>query len=80
MTAAVCSTCGNPPTAPARQRIVATRWPSGYPHATPCPECRPGERCDCGLTPGTCPSAEAIKKWNDRPRCGFSLGAGAGSR
>jgi len=41
--------------------IVASSWPSGYPHATPCPECRPGP-CDCGIG-RPCPSAEAVEHW-----------------
>lgn len=49
-----CSTCDG-------LGVVATRWPSGYPHVTPCPECRPDVPCDCGLA--DCPSVEAIKAW-----------------
>jgi len=50
-----CPTC-------AGLRIVATAWPSGYPHATPCPECRPNDPCECvGTT--NCPSAEAVAAW-----------------
>jgi hypothetical protein len=44
-------------------KIVSTKWPSGYPHATPCPECQPGVPCGCGLPRGDCPSAEAIASW-----------------
>ena len=53
---AKCGTCGD-------LRVVATSWPSGYPHATPCPECRPGELCGCGLPEGECPSRDAIIAW-----------------
>jgi len=57
-----CKTCGG-------GRIVATAWPSGYPHATPCPECRPNDPCECvGTT--NCPSAEAVAAWKAAHRPG----------
>lgn len=49
-----CTTCGG-------IKIVSSRWPSGYPHATPCPQCKPDVPCGCGLA--NCPSIEAIEHW-----------------
>lgn len=55
-----CATCGE--TRSSKHRIVQTRWESGYPHATPCPACRPNDPCDCN-SPTPCPSAAAVAKW-----------------
>lgn len=49
-----CATCGG-------LKVVSSHWPSGYPHATPCPECRPGAPCGCGAS--NCPSVAAIEHW-----------------
>ena len=51
---AKCPTCSG-------HGIVATRWPSGYPHATPCPICRPNDPCECKAK--NCPSADAVAAW-----------------
>lgn len=57
----VCGTCKG-------LKIVATQWPSGYPHATPCPNCCPGQPCSCGLPPGDCPSRDATEMWDRHHR------------
>ena len=41
--------------------IVNAPWPSGYPHAFPCPECRPNEPCSCRLS--TCPGPGRVREW-----------------
>lgn len=50
-----CSTCRD-------LKVVSIPWPSGYPHAAPCPACCPGAPCPCGGVPG-CPTPDALKKW-----------------
>lgn len=52
-----CETCGG-------RRVVSVPWPSGYPHAAPCPACRPGEPCGCGAEPGKCPTRDAFAAWS----------------
>lgn len=57
-----CATCGG-------EGIVSVAWPSGYPHACPCPECRPDKPCGCGAV--NCPSPDAIRAWRKtRMLCG----------
>lgn len=51
-----CQTCAN-------QRIVNTPQPSGYPHAFPCPDCRPDSPCSCGLGVGKCPGPARVVEW-----------------
>lgn len=44
-----CETCGDLGT-------VFVPWPSGYPHAVPCPECKPGVVCSVCVT--SCPGRD----------------------
>lgn len=67
--AATCGTCNGLGT-------VATRWPSGYPHSTPCPECKPGAPCGCGVEE-RCPSKAAIEQWKRGRATGTPPGGGA---
>lgn len=43
------------------QKIVNTPWPSGYPHAFPCPKCCPVTPCACGCS--NCPGPAQIVAW-----------------
>jgi hypothetical protein len=41
--------------------MVNAPWPSGYPHAIPCPACRPNEACRCGSP--ICPGPACVAEW-----------------
>ncbi len=50
----LCKTCDD-------AHIVNAPWPSGYPHAFPCPECRPNEPCSCRAS--NCPGPARVLEW-----------------
>lgn len=49
-----CETCDG-------MKIVNAPWPSGYPHAFPCPACCPNTPCACGAS--NCPGLNRIVEW-----------------
>lgn len=42
-------------------KTVSVPWPSGYPHAAPCPACCPDQPCGCDAP--NCPTPAAIEAW-----------------